>query len=929
MGTDRPDHNCGATCREVTNRAGAPHVRQNLGATATVDVPNLTRDDARVRADLLHVDSYQIYLNLTAGDGTPSDRTFRSRSEIHFSAGTTGSSTFIDLIAESIESATLNGQSIDTSTYTTGDGLVIADLAEQNVLVIDATCLYTNTGEGLHRFVDPVDKEVYLYSQFETADAKRMYACFDQPDLKATFTVTATVASHWTVIANGAVTGVDEHEGRKSWHFATTARMSPYITALIAGPYHQVRRTHDGIDLGLFCRESLAEHLDADELFTITAQGFDWFHANFGVRYAFGKYDQLFVPEFNAGAMENAGAVTFREDYVFRSKVTEARYERRAETILHEMAHMWFGDLVTMRWWDDLWLNESFATYASVLCQVSATKFTGAWTTFANVEKTWAYRQDQLPSTHPIATDAPDVQTAEVNFDGITYAKGASVLKQLGAYVGVDAFLAGLRNYFADHAFGNTTLTDLLAALEQSSGRDLSSWSKLWLETTGINTIRADFELAADGTYQRIALVQSAPDGNSKDNVLRPHRLAVGAYDLNGNGVLVRTARVELDVSGERSDITELVGTAQPALLLVNDDDLTYAKVRLDERSLAFLVDGGLSQLADSLPRGLIWAAAWDMVRDGELATRDYLALVLTNIDAETDIGVVQSVQRQVRRALEVYANPADVDGSWARWADKTVASMRAAEPGSDHQLAWVHAFLAASTPDKAHAVRDLLSGAEQLPGLSLDTDLRWSFLLTLAALGASSEDEITAAADADPSAAGARYAASARASIPTAEAKAQAWIQATEDDSITNATQEAIIGGFAHPSQGALLTPYVEKYFATIGDVWRRRSSELAQNVVVGLFPHWSSTIEPATVVAADAFLAGSDVPKALYRLVSEGRADVIRAIAARQVDIARSAADEDRADHAQADGAVGANDGKDGKKKKKHKLGKHRSKD
>ena len=851
-----------------------------------MDVPNLTRDDARVRADLLAIDEYRIYLNLTSPEGGPSERTFRSRSEIHFTARA-GASTFVDLVAESIEEAAINGVAVDTSGYEPGEGLVVANLADDNVLVIDATCLFTNTGEGLHRFVDPIDREVYLYSQFETADAKRVYACFDQPDLKAAYTVTVTAPSHWKVISNGAVDRVDEHDHRRSWLFKTTPRMSPYITAVIAGPYHEVRETHDGIDLGLFCRSTLVEHLDADELFTVTKQGFDWYHANFGTRYAFGKYDQLFVPEFNAGAMENAGAVTFREDYLFRSKVTDARYERRAETILHEMAHMWFGDLVTMRWWDDLWLNESFATYASVLAQTGATKWTHTWTTFANVEKTWAYRQDQLPSTHPISTDAPDVQTAEVNFDGITYAKGASVLKQLGAYVGVAAFLAGLRSYFVDHAFGNTTLADLLVALEKSSGRDLADWSKQWLETTGINTIRPDYTLADDATYASIALVQSAPDEVSKDNVLRTHRIAVGLYDFDDSGALVRTDRAEIDLSGERTELSDFVGLPQPALLLVNDDDLTYCKLRLDEDSLRTLVDGGLGRLRESLPRALAWASAWDMLRDSELATRDYLALVLTNIDAETDVGVIQSVQRQVRRSLEICADPAWAPRGWSRWADKTIASMRSADPGSDHQLAWVHAFLgAARTPEHAGLARRLLSGEEELAGLSVDTDLRWAILQTLSALSALTDQEITAELDRDPAAAGKRAAATARALVPTAQAKAQAWQLATEDDSIANATQVAIIGGFAHPTQGELLRPYVQKYFATIRDVWHRRSSEVAQNVVVGLFPTWTSTISPETVAAADAFLAGSDIPAALRRLVSEGRADIVRALAAQSAD-------------------------------------------
>ena len=544
-------------------------------------VPNLTRDDARTRAALLHVESYEVALDLTDGGGKPSDRTFRSVTTVRFTARS-GESTFIDVIADRFHAVTLNGSEVDVSAYRPEDGITLSGLADDNVLVVDADLLYTNTGEGLHRFVDPLDGETYLYSQFETADAKRMFACFDQPDLKAAFTLSAVVPDHWESCSNGRVAEVEQLDAGKRVHFATTARISPYITALVAGPYHVVTDSHDGIDLGLWCRKTLAEHLDADELFTITKQGFDWYHANFGMRYAFDKYDQLFVPEFNAGAMENAGCVTFREDYVFRSKVTSARYERRAETILHEMAHMWFGDLVTMRWWDDLWLNESFATYASVLCQTSATKFTDSWATFANAEKTWAYRQDQLPSTHPIATDAPDVQTAEVNFDGITYAKGASVLKQLGAYVGVDAFLAGLREYFSDHAYGNTTLSDLLQALERSSGRDLGEWSKLWLETAGINMLRLEFEVDADGRFTTADIVQSAPDEVAVSNTLRPHRLAVGLYEQQG-GALVRTHRVELDVSGARTPVAELIGREQPALLLVNDDDLTYCKQRLDD----------------------------------------------------------------------------------------------------------------------------------------------------------------------------------------------------------------------------------------------------------------------------------------------------------------------------------------------------------
>ena len=848
-------------------------------------VPNLTRDDARTRAELLHVDSYDVVLDLTDGGGKPSERTFRSTTTVRFKARV-GAQTFVDVIADRFHGVTLNGREVDTSGYRPEDGVTLSDLAEDNVLVVDADLLYTNTGEGLHRFVDPLDGETYLYSQFETADAKRMYACFDQPDLKATFTVHATVPEHWQVASNGRVERTEELPAGKLLHFATTPRISPYITALVAGPYHVVTAHHDGIDLGLWCRATLAPHLDAENIFEITRQGFDWYHANFGIRYAFDKYDQLFVPEFNAGAMENAGCVTFREDYVFRSKVTDARYERRGETILHEMAHMWFGDLVTMRWWDDLWLNESFATYASTLCQTLATRWSEAWTTFANVEKTWAYRQDQLPSTHPIATDAPDVQTAEVNFDGITYAKGASVLKQLGAYVGVDAFLAGLRSYFVEHAYGNTTLADLLRALEQSSGRDLGEWSKLWLETAGISTLRPEFTVGPDGTFTSFEIVQSAPTDVATSNTLRPHRLAVGLY-REQDGQLVRTERVELDVTGERTSVPELVGAAQPALLLVNDDDLTYCKQRLDETSLATLRTGGIAKLTSSLARALCWSAAWDMTRDGELATRDYIALVVAGAPRESDIGVMQSLTRQALRALEVYADPEWAPEGYAALAAAAYGALLVAEPGSDHQLAWAHALIGSARSDEHIGyLRGLLDGSVTLAGLALDHELRWSILQALSAAGAVGVEAIEAELEHDPSAAGQRHAATARALQPTAEAKAEAWRLAVEDDTLPNAMQEAVIGGFAHPTQGALVAPYVARYFADIRGVWDRRTSELAQNVVVGLFPSWTSTIDPATVAAADEFLAGPEVPNALRRLVSEGRADIQRALTARAAD-------------------------------------------
>ncbi len=853
-------------------------------------LPNLTRDQAVERAALVTVDNYRIDLDLTDGDGKPGERTFRSVTTVTFDA-LDGADTVFDVAAGTVRSATLNGRELDVSDYDESTGIALSGLAEHNVVVVDADCHYSNTGEGLHRFVDPVDGEVYLYSQFETADAKRMFACFDQPDLKATFDVKVTAPQHWQVVSNGATVSVDG-----GVHiFATTPRMSTYLVALIAGPYARwddVYRDENGeIALGIFCRATLAEFMDAGRLFTQTKQGFGFYHKNFGVPYAFGKYDQLFVPEFNAGAMENAGAVTFLEDYVFRSKVTRASYERRAETVLHEMAHMWFGDLVTMRWWDDLWLNESFATFASVLCQSEATEFTEAWTTFANSEKSWAYRQDQLPSTHPVAADIPDLAAVEVNFDGITYAKGASVLKQLVAYVGLEHFLSGLRDYFRAHAFANATFDDLLAALEKASGRDLSDWGRQWLKTTGLNTLRADFDVDADGRFTRFAVTQSGAAPGAGET--RVHRLAIGVYDDDGSGKLVRAHREELDISGASTEVSALVGVSHGKLLLVNDDDLTYCSLRLDPESLRTALDR-IADIAEPLPRTLVWSAAWEMTRDAELRAREFVSLVSGGIQAETEVGVAQRLLLQAQTALSSYANPewAQSEG-WPAFADRLLELARAAAAGSDHQLAFVNA-LCTSVLSTRHVVvlADLLDHdpAELgLAGLSIDTDLRWRIVTALAAAGEIDADGpatpfIDAEVQRDPTAAGKRFGAQASAARPQAAVKESAWKTVTEDDALANITARSMIAGFVKPGQAELLKPFGARYFAAIRGIWERRSSEVAQTVVIGLYPSWD--ISDDGIAAADAFLADPELPAALRRLVLEGRAGIERSLRARQFD-------------------------------------------
>ncbi|MEE3064615.1 MAG: aminopeptidase N [Actinomycetota bacterium] len=858
-------------------------------------LPNLTRDQAVERAALITVDSYQISLDVTDGSGPgggPGERTFRSTTTVVFDA-LAGADTVIDLAAETVRSATLNGRDVDVSGYDESTGIPLRGLADRNVVVVDADCRYSNTGEGLHRFVDPVDNETYLYSQFETADAKRMFACFDQPDLKATFDLRVAAPAHWKVISNAPTTSVEG--GVHS--FAITPRMSTYLVALIAGPYAEwkdsYRDEHGEIPLGIYCRTSLAQHMDAERLFTETKQGFGFYHKNFGVPYAFGKYDQLFVPEFNAGAMENAGAVTFLEDYVFRSKVTRASYERRAETVLHEMAHMWFGDLVTMTWWDDLWLNESFATFASVLCQAEATEYTTAWTTFATVEKSWAYRQDQLPSTHPIAADIPDLHAVEVNFDGITYAKGASVLKQLVAYVGLEHFLAGLRDYFRTHAFGNATFDDLLSALEQASGRDLSNWGQQWLKTTGLNTLRPEFDTDGDGKFTRFVLTQSGAAPGAGET--RVHRLAVGVYDDDGAGKLVRVHREELDVDGPETEVPGLVGVSSGKLILVNDDDLTYCSLRLDPQSLRTALER-IADIAEALPRSLVWSAAWEMTRDAELRARDFVALVSGGVQAETEVGVAQRLLMQAQTALGSYAEPGWArEHGWPQFADRVLALARAAEPGSDHQLAFVNTLCSSVLSDRhIAALADLLDRDPSelgLAGLEIDTDLRWRIVTALATAGDIDADGIeTPFIDAevrrDPTATGKRHGAQAAAARPQLEVKEQAFITVVEDDTVPNTAARSIVGGFGAPGQGELLKPFTARYFQAIPGVWARRSSEVAQTVVIGLYPSWN--ISEEGIAAADEFLSApdSEVPPALRRLVLEGQAGVKRALRARTFD-------------------------------------------
>ncbi len=857
----------------------------------TAQRENLTRDEAIERRRVLGDVITSVHLELDADDaagfGSVTDLTFEIRERAPL---------FVDLTAAEVSSVELDGHTL-TADAVGGTRLTLPTLEPgEHRLRVEARMAYQHEGRGLHRFVDPSDGGVYLHSQFEPFAAHLVYACFDQPDIKSRFTLTVDAPGDWVVVSNGEALETPTAGEAGRWSFATTPLLSPYVTAVVAGPYAHVGDTYERADgsavpLGLYVRRSLEQYLDPDEILDITRQGLAFFEGVFEQPYPFSTYDQLFVPEFNFGAMENPGCVTFSESYVFRSRVTDAVRERRAETILHEMAHMWFGDLVTMRWWDDLWLNESFATFMAQIAQVDATRWRDAWVTFLDALKAWAKHQDQLPSTHPVADRMDDVESVHQNFDGITYAKGASVLRQLVAWVGQDAFLAGCRTYFADHAWDNAELSDFLSALERASGRDLAEWRDEWLLTTGVNELVPRVTLAPDGTYERVEIEQRSPapswsglpGASSHEPTLRRHRLAVGVYDTTDDGV-VRRKRVELDVDGERTVVDELAGVRSGDLLLLNDDDLTYAKVRLDSSSTHTAVTS-LRDIADPLARALVWSTAWDMTRDAQLPAHRFVELVDANADAERDPGVVQRLLLRAVGAVERFSDPRRAGERLQRLAARAGAQVEHAEPASDLQLAWARHWADVARADGAHlaAIEALLDGSLDVDGLEVDTDLRWHLLIALARAGVADEARITAELERDPTDLGQRHAATARASRPDPAAKAWAWETLLTDTTLTHTMSRQLWAGFVCMEQVDVLGAYIDQYFDVLDDVWSSRSLEWAIGFAEGMFPHQAAGDQLREKL--DGHL-GRDLPRPLRRVLLEQRDTLVRTVDARRLD-------------------------------------------
>ena len=825
---------------------------------------NLTRDEAAERAALLRVESYQVRLDLTAA---PSASRFGTATRVVFECLVDGAATFVEHEVPVWESAVLDGVPLDLAAVT-GNRLPLRGLsAGRHELDVRAVADYSVTGEGLHRAVDPADGEVYLYQQSFLDDAQRTFACFDQPDLKAPITLTVQAPADWQVGGNTRAT----RDGA-GWSFAPTEPISTYLFSLAAGRYHVERARHGAIELGLWCRQSMRDHLDADDLFTVTRQSFDLQQQLFGRPYPFGDtYDQVFVPGFNAGAMENAGMVTFTDDFLYRSKLTLDRRRLRATVVAHEMAHMWFGDLVTMRWWDDLWLNESFAELLGTLTVDEATGLPGSWAAFTVGRKAWGYAADQLPTTHPVATDVGDTQSALLNFDGISYAKGASVLRQLLAYVGRDAFFAGVRAYLDRHAWQNTTLADLLGALEDSSGRELRAWADAWLRTTGVSTLRPVWDGDA------LAVAQESPTP-------RIARIGVGRWDLV-DGVLRRRDLTEVDV-GPGTTPVPLSGP-RPGLLLLNDGDLAFVKIRFDERSAQTLVSH-LHTIDEDLSRALCWAALWDSTRDAELPAWAYVEAVLAGAAVEDDPEQVRTLLAQATTAATRYLPAGGRPELLRRLADACWASAEAAKPGSDLQLGYVKAFLAVADDARIDRLLDPVTeppavGAgvgDGVPaGLVVDAELRWLVLRRLAALGRVDADRLDAELRDDPTAAGERQHAAALAARPLPAAKEQAFSVLTGEAELTNDLARAVAGGFWQHGQEELSRPWAARYFAALPGIWASRGPALAQQITLLLYPRLD---EPETLALTDEFLARPDVPPGCRRIVLERRDDTARALRA-----------------------------------------------
>ncbi|TCC27596.1 aminopeptidase N [Kribbella speibonae] len=807
----------------------------------------LTVEEARQRAADLALRSYEVAFDLT-GDGD----TFVTTSRIRF--GATSSTSWVDVKPERLISVELNGQSLDTKALD-GGRFPLTDLQAENDLVVSAELRYAADGEGLQRSVDAADGRVYTYGMSSLESAPRYFPCFDQPDLKAPYTITAKCPEDWVVLGNGAATRTAPGE----WTLAETKPLSTYFVTLVAGPYHQIRSEYDGIPLGLACRQSLKEHLerDAEDLFRTTREAFDEYHRLFRQRYPFGEYWQAFVPDFNLGAMENPGCVTLADSLVYRGQATEAERSTRARIVVHEMAHMWFGDLVTMKWWNDMWLNESFAEYMAHRVSEDATSYRDNWTDFAFVRKWWGLQTDQTSSTHPVAPDSlKDARQSLDDFDGISYAKGAAVLKQLAKYLGDDVFLKGVNAHLEAHEYGNADLHEFLAKLTEAGAHDLDAWSDQWLRTSGVDTI------SVERTSGGVVLHRKSPDASR-----RLHKLSVGVYDADGSGTSVDAVIAD--------DSAEVVLGNDAGVVVPDARDDTWAKIRLDAVSLRNL-PAVLPAIADGTTRAVIWNSVRDAVADAELDPRQALELFVAALPHETsDIAVGSLVQWLETRLLGRYL---DYDRYHGLAADALRDKLATTASGSSLQLVTARGLI--STTDDAALLTSWLQGTGAPDGLEIDADLRWAAVLRLVRLGAYGAAEIDAELARDRSTEGVNQAARCRAALP--DGKEAAWTRIMTDPGVGVKELLAAAEGFWHPAQSAVTAPYARRFFTDIA-----HTGEIRAGMVLGLTAHRMAprfVVDAELIAPAEALIADETVVSGIRRQTADFLDDLRRAVEVRR---------------------------------------------
>jgi aminopeptidase N len=821
---------------------------------------NLTRLEAGARSALIDVTGYRVELDLARGA-----ETFESCSTVRFSCSEPGAGTFLDIKPQSLHRVTLNDSEIDLAGFD-GQRITLPGLAAENEVVVTATMSYSNDGQGLHRAVDPADERHYVYGHSFLDAAPRVFGCFDQPDLKAPYDVSVTAPPEWIVLGNGAAT----RTGEGTWVLATTKPLATYFFTVCAGPYASVTAVHDGIPLGIHARASLREPLErqAEQMLTITRQSFDYYHSLFGIRYPFGEYHQVYVPEFNAGAMENPGCVTLRDQYVFRGAMTHDEVLTRSSTISHEMAHMWFGDLVTMQWWDDLWLNESFAEYMSHRTLCEATEFTDAWVDSSMARNPWGYAAERMPSTHPVAgSPAPDAQSALQNFDGISYAKGAASLRQLIAHIGDAAFIAGVSEYLSSHAYGNAALADFLGSMERASGKDLQGWADAWLRTAGLDAISV--ETTTDGGSIRSATMRrTAPAAHPAD---RPHSLDVAGFS-GGREVF----RLLTTVDRDETALPELEGKPYADMLVPNATNLTWANIKLDPSTVAAAVNE-LSAVPQAQARAVVWAALIDGVALAEIDPRHLLAVLATSWASERNQSIIDRVgQLMTARIIPAFLPFGEQDGALAVLAQAAAVMLAQSEPGSSRALVAAR-YVAATSADEGLLGR--WAAGEQLPqGLEGDSDFRWVALGNLARRGAIGSAGLDAALGQDRTMAGNLKWLQATASAPDAPAKAWAWEQLTGEHGRSNYELNALAAGFWHADDQDVLRPYAARYFSDVPALSGRVGQDALAKVAALAYP--GSLVEAATAEQSAAALRRTDLSASVRRAIVDADSQLREAL-------------------------------------------------